>query len=335
MTKQDVSGETSFTQTYRGKLQGQIDMILQISIFVGVVMLSLLAYAILQHFQTRRDLRNRLKQKSSGSGKRQTGDKAGADGTLKSVGARVANQAANYYETSDPAGIKTLRLMLIRAGYFDPKAIGWYFAIRVLLAVGGLVGAMAVLRTEFFEPTLSNQAMVCIGMTMFGYYLPRAFLDNRIRKVTDRNRIGFPDFMDLMVVCAEAGLSIEAALDRVGREIGESYPELSTHLSIASLEIRAGNPMEDALKTLADRLGLAEVKSFATLLQQSKELGTSLSEALKVYSDEMKHKRLSAAEEKAYALPAKMSVPVTGFILPVVLLVAILPAIVRFMGSGL
>lgn len=92
--------------------------------------------------------------------------------------------------------------------------------------------------------------------------------------------------------------------------------------------------MEESLRTLANRLGLEEVKSFATLLQQSKELGTSLSEALKVYSEEMKHKRLSAAEEKAYALPAKLSIPVTAFILPTVLLVAILPSIVRFMTGN-
>ena len=176
--------------------------------------------------------------------------------------------------------------------------------------------------------------MVCITLTLCGYYLPRFFLNSRIKQVTGRNKLGFPDFMDLMVVCAEAGLSIEAALDRVGRELGPSYPELSTHLSIASLEMRAGNSMHESLKSLADRLALEEVKAFATLLQQSKELGTSLSEALKVYSDEMRHKRVSLAEEKAYALPAKLSIPVTGFKLPDVLLVAILPSIVRFVSSN-
>ena len=310
-------------------------MILKLSIFFFVSFLCLGIYGTLRHMQSRRDLRQRLTQKNTGSAKKGARGGPASQGTLKTMTEKVASQAATYYETADPAGIKTLRLMLIRAGFFDPQSVGWYFALRVVFAIGGLLAAFVAMRMEFLEPTVKNQAMTFLSLTLLGYYLPRFVLNNRIKKVMERNKLGFPDFMDLMVVCAEAGLSIEAALDRVGRELGPTYPELSTHLSIASLEMRAGHSMEDSLRTLAERLGLSEVKSFATLLQQSKELGTSLSEALKVYSDEMKHKRLSAAEEKAYSLPAKMSIPVTGFILPVVLLVAILPAIVRFMESGL
>ena len=102
-----------------------------------------------------------------------------------------------------------------------------------------------------------------------------------------------------------------------------------------SLELRAGRSLDDALKSLADRLSLDEVRSFATLLQQSKELGTSLSGALRVFSDEMRHKRMSLAEEKAHALPAKMSVPVTVCILPVVMMVAIIPIIVKMTADDL
>ncbi|MBN9252594.1 MAG: type II secretion system F family protein, partial [Mesorhizobium sp.] len=103
----------------------------------------------------------------------------------------------------------------------------------------------------------------------------------------------------------------------------------SQNLQLVSLELRAGRSLDDALKALSDRLSLDEVRSFATLLQQSKELGTSLSGALRVFSDEMRHKRMSLAEEKAHALPAKMSVPVTVCILPVVLMIAIIPIIVK------
>ena len=108
-----------------------------------------------------------------------------------------------------------------------------------------------------------------------------------------------------------------------------AYPSLSQNLQLVSLELRAGRSLDDALKSLADRLSLDEVRSFATLLQQSKELGTSLSGALRVFSDEMRHKRMSLAEEKAHSLPAKMSVPVTVCILPVVMMIAIIPIIVR------
>jgi tight adherence protein C len=144
------------------------------------------------------------------------------------------------------------------------------------------------------------------------------------------NRLGFPDFMDLMGVCANAGLSMEAALERVSRELAEMYPVLGVHLQILCLEVRAGRSLEDALHAMADRMDIAEVRAFATLLQQSKELGSSLSDALRVFSEDMRHKRLSMAEEKAYALPAKLSVPVSACILPVVLFIAVLPVIVRF-----
>ena len=142
-------------------------------------------------------------------------------------------------------------------------------------------------------------------------------------------RNGFPDFMDLMIVCSDAGMSMEAGIERVSRELVATYPSLSENLQLASIELRAGRGLEDALRSLGDRLSLDEVRSFATLLQQSKELGTSLSGALRVFSDEMRHKRMSLAEEKAHALPAKMSVPVTVCILPVVLMIAIIPIIVK------
>src|SRR5215216_5570327 len=101
--------------------------------------------------------------------------------------------------------------------------------------------------------------------------------------------------MDLLVVCADAGLSMEAALDRVGRELADSYRSLSANVHMATLEMRAGRTLSETLDHLADRLGLEEARSFATLLQQSEKLGSSLTEALRVYSDDMRHKRLSRA----------------------------------------
>ena len=108
--------------------------------------------------------------------------------------------------------------------------------------------------------------------------------------------------MDLLVVCADAGLAMEAALDRVGRELGESYPSLAANIHMATLEIRAGRTLSEALDHLGDRLGLDEARSFATLIQQSDELGSCISDALRVYSEDMRHKRMSRAEEKAYCL---------------------------------
>jgi tight adherence protein C len=142
-------------------------------------------------------------------------------------------------------------------------------------------------------------------------------------------RAGFPDFMDLLVVCADAGLAMEGALERVGRELGASYPALSANIHMTNLEIRAGRTLTEALEHFGDRLGLEEVRSFATLIQQSSELGSSITDALRVYSDDMRHKRLSIAEEKAYALPAKLSLPLMLCVFPTLFVVILLPVYVR------
>jgi tight adherence protein C len=155
------------------------------------------------------------------------------------------------------------------------------------------------------------------------------YLDRRIKARKAEHQAGFPDFMDLLVVCADAGLSMEASLDRVGRELGDSYPSLTANIHMTNLEIRAGRTMSDALEHLGDRLGVEEARSFATLIQQSEELGSSITEALRVYSDDMRHKRLSRAEEKAYSLPAKLAVPMMVCIFPVLFVVILLPVIVR------
>src|SRR5438132_750811 len=168
------------------------------------------------------------------------------------------------------------------------------------------------------------------GAGIAGYLGPSLYLDRRIKARRMEHQSGFPDFMDLLVVCADAGLSMEAALDRVGRELADSYPSLCANIHMATLEMRAGRTLSETLEHLADRLGLEEARSFATLLQQSEKLGSSLTEALRVYSDDMRHKRMSRAEEKAYSLPAKLSVPLTLCVFPVVIIVILLPVYVRF-----
>ncbi len=169
--------------------------------------------------------------------------------------------------------------------------------------------------------------LICGGV--LGYLAPSFYLDRRVAAKRLEHQSGFPDFMDLLVICADAGLSMEAALDRVGRELGDSYPSLAANIHMCNLEIRAGRSMTEALEHLGDRLGLEEARSFATLIAQSDELGSSIGDALRVYSDDMRHKRLSRAEEKAYSLPAKMSVPMIVCIFPVLFVVILGPVIVR------
>jgi tight adherence protein C len=243
---------------------------------------------------------------------------------------RIIGYAQKHYGDSDAKDMKVLRKRLVLAGIYDPRGVGVFFVARTILAVGLAVAAM------MFAPGDGNSMywMIVGAAGMFGYVAPSVYLDRRIASRRTEHRAGFPDFMDLLVVCADAGLSMEASLDRVGRELAESYPSLCANIHMANLEIRAGRTMTEALEQLADRLGLEEARSFATLIQQSDELGSSITEALRVYSDDMRHKRLSRAEEKAYSLPAKLAVPMMICIFPVLFVVILLPVAVRLATGG-
>ncbi len=238
---------------------------------------------------------------------------------------RLIDYTQKHYTESDSQDMKVLRKRLVIAGIYDPRGVAYFFLARTILCLG--LAALAI----FLAPNSSASIywMVVGAAGMAGYVGPSIYLDRRIARRKEEHRAGFPDFMDLLVVCADAGLSMEAALDRVGRELGDSYPSLTANIHMANLEIRAGRPMTDALEHLADRLGLEEARSFATLIQQSDELGSSITEALRIYSDDMRHKRLSRAEEKAYALPAKLSLPMMTCIFPVLFVVILLPVAVR------
>jgi tight adherence protein C len=199
------------------------------------------------------------------------------------------------------------------------------------------VGALLVLPIAFDQMTSSAVWLWSALAGLSGYLTPSFYLKRRITRRVTQHRLGFPDFMDLMVVCSEAGLSMEAAIDRIARELVEGYPSLAENLHMVSLEIRAGKAFTEALERMGERLGIEEASMLATLLQQSAELGTSLAQSLRVYSDEMRNKRMSRAEEKAYALPAKLVVPLTLFVFPVLIVTLMLPVGIRIsavMGGG-
>ena len=259
-------------------------------------------------------------------------DAPGGRRALRHSGLKAAQKLVDYatkhYSSADSNDVKILRRRLMQAGIYEANAAAYYFIARVALAVGLALAAFFGLPMFGFGGKASFWLLV-MGAGILGYLVPSFYLDRRIKAKRMEHQAGFPDFMDLLVVCADAGLSMEASLDRVGRELGDSYPSLSANIHMANLEIRAGRSMTEALEHLGDRLGLDEARSFATLIQQSDELGSSISDALRVYSDDMRHKRLSRAEEKAYSLPAKLSVPMMVCIFPVLFVVILLPVIVR------
>jgi len=245
---------------------------------------------------------------------------------------RLMDYATRHFST-EKDNQRELKRRLVQAGFLDPRAAAFFLLARILMGLGLAVAALVLVPT-FLENIGNDVWYFVFGGGVVGYFLPNFYLKRRIRARENEHRAGFPDFMDLLVVCADAGLSMEAALDRVGRELSDSYPSLSANIYMATLEIRAGRSLSEALEHFGDRLGLDEARSFATLLQQSEELGSSLTDALRVYSDDMRHQRLSRAEEKAYSLPAKLSVPLTLCVFPVVIIVIMLPVYVRFKIGG-
>ncbi len=253
-------------------------------------------------------------------------------GSLRDTGTKAVQRLIEYttkhYSSFDESNMKVLRRRLVQAGIFDPRGVGFFFLARAILAVG--FGFLFVVLAPLLPNSVNSMFWPIIGVGgLFGYLMPSIALDRMIAKRREEYRVGFPDFMDLLVVCADAGLAMESALERVGRELGPSYPALSTNIHMTTLEIRAGRTLVEALEHFAARLGLDEVKSFVTLIQQSTELGSSVSDALRVYSEDMRHKRLSIAEEKAYALPAKLSFPLMVCVFPVLFVVILLPVFVR------
>jgi tight adherence protein C len=287
--------------------------------------LGLVGIGLASVLQGRSDIRRRTSEGLAESpGSRKPGAAADAQASL--------NRLATYLESSlggDPHERKLIRLQLVQAGFFDQRAIAMFFAARLGGAVVLGLGTLLLLPLLRPEVTTTNLWMASAALGILGYFTPTLYVKRRIASRADQYRTGFPDFMDLMVVCAEAGLSMEAAIERIARELVEGYPSLAENLYMVSLEIRAGKSFTEALERMGQRLGIEEATMLATLLQQSAELGTSLSQSLRVYSDEMRNKRMSRAEEKAYALPAKLVVPLTLFVFPVLIVTLMYPAIAR------
>ena len=252
---------------------------------------------------------------------------------------RGDNMAKGWYkltEIIEKTGIslvdtqgESLRARLIAAGYNSPLAPKVFTAIRL----GMLILLPAILVVVIFlggtEVSPFKLYLFGVGLAIFGLYSPNLFISAKADRRREAIVNGFPDSLDLMLVCVEAGLGMEAAFDRVGREMQNSHPLVAQMLSIVTLELRAGATREEALRNMASRTQVTEIRSFSTLLIQSDKLGSSIGETLRVYASEMREKRRMRAEEKAHKLPVLLSVPLVACMLPVMIGVLMLPAVIR------
>lgn len=222
-----------------------------------------------------------------------------------------------------------LRTRFMHAGYRNPSAPGVYFAAKAILAFS--LPTIFVIFTGVRNVSFGANAILgwLLVLGALGYYLPNFFLARRIRARQRELFEAFPDAMDLIMVCVEAGLSLDAAIGRAGEEIRLRCPELADEFHLVTLELRAGATRERALRNLALRTGLEEVGNLVAMLVQADRFGTNVADSLRVHSDTLRTKRRLRAEEAAAKIPLKLLFPLIFCIFPSLLLVLLGPAFIR------
>ena len=222
-----------------------------------------------------------------------------------------------------PREVSQTRAWLIQAGYRNAQHLTIYRGLRVLCAGLGFISVF--LFTGF------NSPLLLLGVTAFGFFIPRFLLKKKMQERQRRIRLGLPDGLDLTVICVEAGLSLDQAMMRVGEDLRTAHPELSAEFHLFDLETRAGKPRIEALRNLAERTGVDDIRALVGTLIQTDRFGTSVAQALRVHSDSLRTERRQRAEEQAAKTTVKMIVPLVLFVMPSLIFVTVGPAVIQLL----
>jgi tight adherence protein C len=247
--------------------------------------------------------------------------------------ARLLNYLGTLTKPSEEADVRSLRQQLITAGYRHPQAPILYLGSKLGCATLLMLGMLLVPTRFLGFPVFSALIMYYVLAGFVGYYLPdyclRWIISSRKTKILH----ALPDALDLMVVCVEAGLGLDQAINRVGDEIKFAHLDLSDEFNLLGLELRTGVTRQQALRNLSQRVDLEEFKSLVALLIQTDRFGTSIGQALRVHSDAMKVTRRMKAEEMAAKLPVKLLFPLLFFIFPNLFIAVLGPAVIKIMRT--
>lgn len=291
---------------------------------VGLLGLFLIGITLPIFLRKRAEPFDKLKGMSSSSGVSATGRSLRmGDKTDK------LEKFATFLEPQDAATMSASRLKMVRAGYRNKNAVRMFHFSQFTLGIGLLLVGLiyTIYLSSQGDVSTSKKLVVTFGLGGLGYYLPQYWLTKRIAKRQGEIISGFPDALDLMLVCVEAGQSLDQSINRIAKESRVGYPALADELDMVAQEVKAGKERVTVLKDMAERVGVADVSSFVTTLIQSATFGTSIAEALRVYSAEMRDKRVMRAEEKANVLPTKLTLGTMLFTLPPLLIILIGPSI--------
>ena len=305
------------------------EFLIFILVLVAVSLCMLGLYFSAQYYRKRKDFGKRLEEieritpdeefekKTDDSGKRRFFDFIGSLGKA--------------LEPKKEENISELRRMFFKAGYRKESARTLFFGLKILLALS-LFGVVYTGKLFFWrEIPPGNFIYILFFFTLTGFYLPNLWIKLRIAKRKEGIQHGLPDALDLMVVCVEAGVGLDAAINKVAEEIRKAHGVLAEELRLVNLEIRAGKQRQEALKNLVWRTDSDDLSSLITLLIQTERFGTSIAQALRVHSDAMRIMRYQRAEEMAQKLPIKLIFPVALFILPMFFIVSLGPAMFTIM----
>ncbi len=236
---------------------------------------------------------------------------------------------SNFLEPQNEDEYSAVALKLVQAGYRTKNAVRMYHFAQFALGVGGLV--IGVLLSIYLattgDPTTQKLIISAIGPAIVGYMAPKYWVTKRLQQRQEEIINGFPDSLEMMLVCVEAGQSLDQSIIRVSREIRAGAPALADEYEMVAHEMKAGKDRISVLRDMSERCGVMDVSSFVTVLIQSASFGTSIAEALRVYSSEMRDKRVMRAEEKANTLPTKMTLATMMLTVPPLLIILIGPSI--------
>lgn len=242
---------------------------------------------------------------------------------------------STFLEPQDEKEYSAVKLKLLQAGYKSRNAVRLFHFFQFAFGIIGLViGAIyAFLQMSQAEQTTQSLAMMVLIPGCAGYLLPKYWVTRRQAMRQEAIENGFPDSLDMMLVCVEAGQSLDQSILRVSTELRAGFPELSEEFGLVSHEMKAGKSKENVLRDMSERCGVQDITSFTTVLIQSQQFGTSIADALRVYASEMRDKRVMRAEEAANKLPTKMTLATMMLTVPPLLVILIGPSIHNISNS--
>ena len=245
------------------------------------------------------------------------------------------NKYAQFLEPTDEKELSDIKSKLQQAGYRNKDAVRTYYFAQFALALAGLgLGALYYSLNAGTDSTTKDMIMWVLGPGVVGYMGPKYWVTKRADKRRQEIQDGFPDALDMMLVCVEAGQSMDQAILRIAKELRASFPNLADEFLMVSYEMKAGKEKTAVLNDMSERCGVQDISSFVTVLNQSQTFGTSIADALRVYAGEMRDKRVMRAEEKANQLPTKMTLTTMMFTVPPLLLILVGPSVVGITSMG-